>query len=384
MIFDQYRSPEGVMINYSVFECNSADEYHLVITPAAGLSAQKQAASIFNAINNFILLNQLANPVILFERFFTSDISNQIDEIAASFCHPSSRISIIQQPPTNGNKLLAWVYLINFHSGTANAEICDKSRIMHHNGYSHIFTAGLISEQKADSFQQSLELFRSYIDFLEKKEMRLKANCIRTWLYVRDIDNNYPGMVKARNSIFEEEGLSHTTHYIASTGIEGQTARGHSLVAMDAYALGGIEATQVRHLKALSHLSPTHDYGVAFERGTTIDYGDRRHIFISGTASINHKGQILHEKDIALQTDRVFENTEALLHEADASLADVTSMIVYLRDISDTAFTHEYLQRKYPHIPAVVVVAPICRPGWLIEIECTACKKTHNPVFRNF
>ena len=31
----------------------------------------------------------------------------------------------------------------------------------------------------------------------------------------------------------------------------------------------------------------TYEYGVTFERGTAVTYGDRRHVFIAGTASID-------------------------------------------------------------------------------------------------
>lgn len=61
----------------------------------------------------------------------------------------------------------------------------------------------------------------------------LKTHCVRTWIYVRDIDSNYAGLVKARNDVFAEEGLSPDTHYIASTGIGGATESRNAVVAID-------------------------------------------------------------------------------------------------------------------------------------------------------
>ena len=46
----------------------------------------------------------------------------------------------------------------------------------------------------------------------------------------------------------------------------------------------------MRHLYAASHMNRTSDYGVSFERGTAIEYGDRIHALISGTASIDNRG----------------------------------------------------------------------------------------------
>jgi len=191
-------------------------------------------------------------------------------------------------------------------------------------------------------------------------------------------------MVKARNEVFTREGLTPDTHFIASTGIEGQTTVSSALVTMDAYSVGGLDVGQITYLKALDYLNPTHEYGVAFERGTAIDYGDRRHILISGTASIDCSGEIVYPKDIQKQTQRGFDNIKALLSEAQADMRDVNLMIVYLRDPTDAIFIDAYLEANYRDIPTIVVFAAVCRSGWLIEIECTAIKEISNPGFRNF
>ena len=76
---------------------------------------------------------------------------------------------------------------------------------------------------------------------------------------------------------------------------------------MDTYAVLGIRQEQIHYLYAPTHLNPTYEYGVSFERGTYVDYGDRRQVFISGTASINHRGEVVHPGDIRKQTERMWE-----------------------------------------------------------------------------
>jgi enamine deaminase RidA (YjgF/YER057c/UK114 family) len=137
-------------------------------------------------------------------------------------------------------------------------------------------------------------------------------------------------------------------------------------------------------LKAPTHLNPTHEYGVAFERGTVVHYGDRDHIFISGTASIDNLGQIVNTGDIAGQTERAFENVGALLTEAGAAISDLSHLIVYVRDLADSPLIEQYIEHHYPFIPRVIVQAPVCRPGWLIEIEGIAIKATNNPKYNNY
>ena len=52
-------------------------------------------------------------------------------------------------------------------------------------------------------------------------------------------------------------------------------------VQMDTYAVDGLKSEQIHYLYAPTHLNPTYEYGVSFERGTYVDYGDRRQVFIS-------------------------------------------------------------------------------------------------------
>ena len=80
----------------------------------------------------------------------------------------------------------------------------------------------------------------------------------------------------------------------------------------------------------------------------------------------------------------MWDNVEALLKEAECSYEDVGVMLVYLRDISDYELVKELYAERFPDKPCVIVHAPVCRSGWLIEMECMAVKKqnkTELPAF---
>lgn len=81
-------------------------------------------------------------------------------------------------------------------------------------------------------------------------------------VFVRDVDTQYAGMVKARKENFAEQGLTEQTHYISSTGIGGLPADTRALVQMGTYALTGFEPSQQRYLYAPTHLNPTYEYGL--------------------------------------------------------------------------------------------------------------------------
>ena len=179
------------------------------------------------------------------------------------------------------------------------------------------------------------------------------------------MDVNYAGVVKARNEVFVTQDLTEKTHYISSTGIGGRHADPKVTVQMDTYAVDGLKSEQIHYLYAPTHLNPTYEYGVSFERGTYVDYGDRRQVFISGTASINNKGEVVCPGDIRKQTERMWENVEALLKEADCGFGDVGHIIVYLRDMADYTVVKEMFDERFPDTPRVItLLLSVARGGW--------------------
>ena len=138
-------------------------------------------------------------------------------------------------------------------------------------------------------------------------------------------------------------------------------------MAIDFLTRPDLKESDKTYLKALSHLSPTHDYGVAFERGVRLSDG---RIYISGTASIDSHGQVLHEGDVLAQADRLLENIGQLLREGGSDPGKIPYLIVYLRDMADYPQVDAYLQRRFPQVPRLILEARVCRPAWLIEMEC--------------
>ena len=270
----------------------------------------------------------------------------------------------------DGTKIAMWVYL---QKGVQAQTLSNGLVEVKHGEYRHLWTAYNFN-QASNSEEQTRILLNDYIAQLEEQGCRLADNCIRTWFFVQNVDVNYMGVVKARNEVFATQNLTKNTHFIASTGIAGRHANPKVFVQMDAYAVEGLNPEQVHYLYASTHLNPTYEYGVSFERGTYIDYGDRRQVFISGTASINNKGEIVHPGDVCKQTERMWENVETLLKEAECSFEHVQHLLVYLRDISDYSVVSEMFEKRFPTIPKVYLLAPVCRPGWLVEMECMAVK----------
>ena len=84
------------------------------------------------------------------------------------------------------------------------------------------------------------------------------------------------------------------------------------------------------------------------------------------------------------QLDQALENMEALLGRADAALADICMLVVYVRNPSDRALARKRMRERFGDTPLEIVVAPVCRPGWLIEIEGMAILPARNPELPDF
>ena len=353
-------------------------EYQALIHVSNGkLPFAQQLEAVMNAYNG--LLDRLSDTQAVFKRYFLSDAANQADDIVVADMTDCAK-SIIQQAPLDGTKVALWVYLM---SGVQTRLSESGLYEVKHGVYRHLWNASAHNLAANSEYQMRL-LFNEYVMQLAEEGCKLADNCIRTWLFVNDIDLNYGGVVRARNQVFFTQGLTVHTHFIASTGIGGRQQDPNVLAQMDNYAIDGIKENQTKYLYAPTHLNRTSDYGVSFERGSYVDYGDRRHIFISGTASINNKGEILHQKDVVKQTQRVWENVEALLKEADSSFDDVMAMIVYIRDVADYEMVRALYAERFADKPVIIVHAPVCRPGWLVEMECMAVKQITNTEFAPF
>ena len=372
----------GVSVQLSSF-CpeGGAGEWHamLHVEPRGDLF-QSQYDRLIEAERQLLSRDDIRGARVIFKRYFLSDGTNQ-----QPLMHDepdTCTVSYIQQPPLDGSKLALWLYL---QRGTEVEDRADGmgSTLVRHNGYEHLWTMGM-TVPEGSSYAQTRTLLEDYEQLLAGREATMEANCIRTWFFVRDVDTSYKGMVVARRENFEREGLSRSTHYIASTGIGGNPSDPRAVIQFGSYALKGFRPEQQQYLYALSHLNRTDEYGVTFERGTRMTYGDRSHLIISGTASIDHRGEVLHVGDIEQQTLRMWENVEALLSEGGGSFSDVMQIVVYLRDISDYDVVSRMFRERLPEIPTVFTLAPVCRPSWRIEMECIAVTPEGNKDFPDF
>lgn len=349
------------------------DKY-IILSPEAKGSFNDRLNFLYLKLGNILDTEKLENRTLQYCKVFLSDSQNQIKEFEESLLYQEflkgTNLTIVEQTPLNGSKASLLIKTTD-----------DTTPIL--------FNSLRLTEEEAkgkNSYEQTRLLFNKYLKTIEGTDMTMERNLVRTWIYVTNIDVNYQGVVEARNDVFDQEGLSADTHYIASTGIGGATPVRHAAVAIDFLTVPNIKEEDKKYLQALDHLNPTHEYGVAFERGTRLTLPThtlhpegsqqfKQQYFISGTASIDKHGDVVYEGDIVRQTGRLLENIGALLKDGDATMNDIRYFIIYLRDITDYHTVEILMNQFYPQIPHIIVEAKVCRPGWLIEMECIAEKQ---------
>ncbi len=367
-------------------------EHFIAVTAPSEASLDEQIACIDKNYKETVRSLGLEPETAAFRRLFVSDAMNQVPllmetDLARDMADSPVAVSIIQQPPLQGAKISMLAYHLESATPVKKKRLSKSHVVIEKNGLRHLWSTRLCASDDhgiSSAADQTRQVFDDLIGTLKGQGGVLSDDCVRTWIYLKDVDVFYQGMVDSRTELFARHGMNGNSHYIASTGIEGACAHRHDLVAMDAYSVLGLGRGQISYLNDFERLCLTKDYAVTFERGTRVAYADRSHYFISGTASIDHDGQVVHRGDVVRQLDRALENVDALLLDGDAALEDMKYLIVYLRDPTDYTRVKRYLDCHLPDMPVFIVEGAVCRPEWLVEVEGVGVAANEKPELPAF
>lgn len=124
----------------------------------------------------------------------------------------------------------------------------------------------------------------------------------------------------------------------------------------------------------MRHINPP---ALSQPRGYThvVEATGGRTIYVSGQIAVDREGRLVGEGDIAAQTRQVFENLEAALAAADASLDDVVKITVFMKDVSQLPTFREVRDRYFkgePPASSLVQISQLVTPELLIEVEAIA------------
>jgi enamine deaminase RidA (YjgF/YER057c/UK114 family) len=240
-------------------------------------------------------------------------------------------------------------------------------------GYKHLYITdikglsgdpenpGTFREQSDRMFANCARLLKAYgVTF---------PHVARTWCYMTDIDNTYDEFNLSRNAFFADEGV---TRLPASTGIEAKLYPPEALCGMDLYAILNPDGVEVEIMKTPT-LNEAPEYGSAFSRGMRVDLPDKTVLHISGTASVDEKGDTVHLDDPRKQIERMLLNVRELLKPHGATMQDLTQAATFLKHKEYLAMYEEILEQwGIRKVPNTLVEAGVCRPNLLCEMEAVA------------
>ena len=196
----------------------------------------------------------------------------------------------------------------------------------------------------------------------------------RTWIYLSHLLDCYGAFNLVRNAHHAAAGVPAPGRgfFPASTGIQARHGREECLMdvlAIDARA-GGL---QVRPITRSERQGQAFAYGSAFARAIVIERDGRKVIHVSGTASIDAAGQSTHPGDAAAQCRETLLSIAAVLEQEGATLADIVQTTLFAKTDA-VARTCQDVARGLglQALPFVAIIADVCRPELLVEIEAVA------------
>ena len=317
-------------------------------------------------------------------------------EVGGQFGDQPPVFSYIAQPPLAGAQLAMEVVEIMPENGTtiqyrkrrdvpyiiAESRTCKK-----------LYLSGLQADSlKMTIREQADDIFSRLEDILYHENMPI-SSIVRQWNYIEQIVKEVDGYQHYQEfndsrTLFYNKTSWHNG-YPAATGVG--TSCGGVVVDLDAMQSNGSDIEVValnNHLQVAAHAySPNVLVGKEdgqlgrkttpkFERAKLIHCGNKGVIYVSGTAAI--RGEMsLYEVGIEEQTKITLENIEHLLSKeklenariSDGTCSRLSSVRVYLKEARFYEPAKKIIEEHYPGLPAVYLMADVCRDELLVEIE---------------
>ena len=377
---------EGAVAVSQIKGCSPIKLY-VGVRPAAGLEVADQIREIYQKLDELLQQHGAGQHHVITEKVFFSDLEHQVETFRAIreefYRRGNSRpaTTYLQQPPCVPGVLCELQARVIIPTPDEEVEVRDlegllppvTGKVVSYRGYHHLYLHNLTGGEPGDGRDftaQMEEVFARAEAVLEGEGLTFR-DVIRTWVYLTDIDRDYDELNRVRTAFFERQGVKQLP---ASTGIQGGVYPGGDRGGgMDLYALRTERPVPVKLMHAPT-LNEAWDYGSSFSRGLTVTREDRIVAYVSGTASIDESGQVVHVGDIEGQVNRMLLNVEQLLAGSGATPADLTRATTYLKNRDHLeCFSRVWHERGFPdNIPHTVCRADVCRPDWLCETEMVA------------
>ena len=372
---------DGPLASELFFSCRPGPEFK---------SAAQQSDAAYRAILGVLESEGGEFDAVVTETLFLRSAREDIDAVrearvsalelqASDLNRPA--MTVIQQTPLRGsNGLEILIQAIIPQSTSLDIEVvaaqtgcncaeCDRSHglLVKLGDETRLYAGGLYGAGET-AYEQTGDMFRVAEDLLNQANMTF-TDVARTWLYLPEMERDYPDLNRARREFCADHGVQPSP---ASTGIGAGLVPSEHVISLGFYAVRSDPAPG-RAVMTTPTLNEAPEYGSDFSRGMRVEEANKVSLLVSGTASIDETGATVHLDDFEAQADRMLVNVAALLEGQGASFGDVVSAITYLKHPEDAArLRQKFREAGYQGFPNVLVEAPVCRPELLCETEALA------------
>ncbi|MEW6749597.1 MAG: RidA family protein [Candidatus Latescibacterota bacterium] len=360
------------------------------IRPAGRGGVLEQAAEIYGKLGLLLAEQGASRHDVVTEKVFLGDVQSQATSffgVRTGFysggngrCLSLPAATYLRQPPCEPGVLCELQARVVLTEQGDGVEVHDlpglpypaTGKVISCRGNDHIYLHNLTGGTPGDGWsyaRQTEDAFRLAEEVLRSQRLGFR-DVIRTWIYIDDMQRDYADLNRVRTAFFRRAGVQRMP---ASTGIQGGVYPPDRGGALDLYALRARRPVQIRPMHAPT-LNEAWSYGSSFSRGMTVTCEHRTMAYISGTASIDTEGRVVHVGDIDGQVRRMLLNVRELLAGGGAAPSDLVRATTYLKHAPDLeAFKRVYAEEGFPlDIPHTICNADVCRPDWLVEIEGAA------------
>ena len=183
-----------VLATYSEFALSGqAAEYHLSIRiTAAESDTPTQFTQLEEALSRW--QREYPHTVLVWRRYFLSDVMNQ-HGFLCGYDNEDAALSVVQQVP-GLTKVALWAYWVTSESSRVSKNLSVQATELIRPSYRHFYHTQLHSSA-SDEEKQTAGIFDRYTALLATQACTLSRHCIRTWLFVRDIDLRYAEIGRA-------------------------------------------------------------------------------------------------------------------------------------------------------------------------------------------
>lgn len=358
--------------------------------PVAALEPRDQAEAIYRAILDALATQGVDFRSVVAETVFLRDLPGSLEPVREArrkvlerhaCTHAAPATTEIGQPPLDACAALeVMVQAVLPHGGSVRRESigsrstcrCAECTGAHGQllriGEEVRFHASALYGTGHDACEQALGMFEHAERLLQQAGLAF-GDVVRTWIYLRHMERDYPQLNRARREFFASRGIQPVP---ASTGIGGGLASAAHDLCLAVHAVKSPRPL-LRSVMSSPTLNEAATYGADFARGMRVVEANKVALHVSGTASIDEHGRTAHPGDFDRQVDRMLRNIDALLERQGANLGDVVSAITYLKHPADAGRLHRKLRESgFEGFPHALVAAEICRPELLCETEVLA------------